>query len=1338
MKHNSFSSMNDTIWQPRRAVTGLMLLLVLAFAYPAQAQTTPALQFAPVVTTFAGGATTSTLCANATDTLGDGCPATQAILSSPTTGDTDAAGNLYFPDSANNVVRRIDATTGIITLVAGEVGSTAQCAGANDTIGDNCPALQAPLNDPRCVRIDRAGNIVIADVSNQVLRSINKSTGIITLLMGEIGKAAHVAPKNTTPLTPLTTEFDNPYIFIYDPAGNLIVSNSTGDSILIAIAINGLIDPVNSKVYTVAGTSAASTGGTTDGNGGLATAATFSTPRGLALDAAENVFIGDYNDEQVRKVTSPGMNGQVTVANLNAALVTDVVGNGTAATTGNGGLGTVAETASPQGLGFDQAGLLYIEQYSSGNDFIRTVNTITDIVNAYAGTGAATFTGDGGPAALATFYTPTALKWNLGNRLTVFDQSNNRLRNIYPTPFFSALGVGATSTQNAAFQAASAVTPSSIVTSNGEFTAGALAGTGCTLNSSVAANTYCTLPINFVPAGPGLRTGQLRVTDSNGNVYNDTLLGVGLSPAAAFYGAVITTVAGNGNAGSTGNGAAATAATVNTPRGGAFDSFGNFYFADSGNNVIREIAKSTGNISIVAGNGVAGFSGDNAAASAAELNAPTGVVVDPAGNLYIADARNNRIREVSNGIITTIAGTGVAGYAGDTGLATLASFNNPSAIAIDNTGTLYIADTGNNALRAFNPNGGVIVTLAGTGTAGDTGDTGVPQLATLNAPTGVFVDLSGNIYIADTGNAVIRQIVPITFGIINFQGTINTIAGTPGGSANTGDGGAATAAGLLNPSGIGVDASGNVYIAAGGQIRIVNPAGIITTIAGTGGAGPYSGEGGSATAAVIPAPAQNLAVDEVGNLYLSDTSGNRILSIAGSNAATLNFGSQTIATSSSPQTVTLYNSGNQALTLSNIVVPTSYTLSNSGANPCTKTTVIAAGGACTFTVTFTPPSVANYASQITITDNALDNAASTQTIPLSGIGVGHLNPTSTTVTFSPASPTYGQTVTVTATVTGSPTPTGTVNFVINSKTTVPEPLVNGVATYQLVGLPAGNDNITANYLGDSVNAGSTGSTSFSVQPAVLTVTANNLSKYPTQANPTLTYTITGFVNGDTAAKVVTGAPAISTTATASSPAGSYPITVTQGTLAATNYTFAFVPGTLTVLSSTFTITIFPTSLSIAAGQNAAVTVTVTPTPGYTGTVALSCSALPANALCTFNNASVAVDPSGPVVTQLTISTNNYSEIATLNSGRQGGGNGKAYWALGLPFLSLYLLFIGKRRRTLLRDVVAILLFATVIQALSGCTTASQNSPAFTGNIVIAGTDKTANTTAQATLVLAIH
>ena len=257
----------------------------------------------------------------------------------------------------------------------------------------------------------------------------------------------------------------------------------------------------------------------------------------------------------------------------------------------------------------------------------------------------------------------------------------------------------------------------------------------------------------------------------------------------------------------------------------------------------------------VAGTGIAGFGGDGGPAKLAMLNQPEGVAVDASGNLYIADTDNNRIRKISpDGIITTVAGTEIAGFSGDSGPASQAQLNHPEGVAVDASGNLYIADTGNNRIRKISPNG-IITTVAGNGIAGFSGDNGPASQAQLNQPEGVAVDASGNIYIADTDNDRIREVSP--------DGMIVTIAGDAGFS---GDGGPASQAQLNHPEGVAVDASGNLYIADTGnnRIRKISPNGIITTVAGNG------------TPAILNAPT-GIAVGASGNLYIADTGNNRIL-----------------------------------------------------------------------------------------------------------------------------------------------------------------------------------------------------------------------------------------------------------------------------------------------------------------------------------------------------------------------------------------------------------------------------------------------------------------------------
>ncbi len=325
---------------------------------------------------------------------------------------------------------------------------------------------------------------------------------------------------------------------------------------------------------------------------------------------------------------------------------------------------------------------------------------------------------------------------------------------------------------------------------------------------------------------------------------------------------LISTVAGTGTGtdGYNGDGGQATAAEFYEPTGVAVDAAGNLFIADTGNSVIRKVSPA-GIITTVAGTGTQGYSGDGGPATAATLNLPWGVAVDGAGDLFIADSFNNVIREVSPaGIITTVAGNGKIGYSGDGGLARNATFFDPRGVAVDAVGDLFIADTYNDVIRKVSPSG-LITTVAGTGTQGYSGDGGPATAATLDGPWGVAVDTTGNLFIADLGNRVIRKVSP--------AGVITTVAGT-GTQGYSGDGGPATAATLNAPWGVAVDTAGNFFIADryNDVIREVSPAGIITTDAGTGTQG-YSGDGGPAPAAKFHEPT-GVAVDAAGDLFIAD------------------------------------------------------------------------------------------------------------------------------------------------------------------------------------------------------------------------------------------------------------------------------------------------------------------------------------------------------------------------------------------------------------------------------------------------------------------------------------
>jgi sugar lactone lactonase YvrE len=358
------------------------------------------------------------------------------------------------------------------------------------------------------------------------------------------------------------------------------------------------------------------------------------------------------------------------------------------------------------------------------------------------------------------------------------------------------------------------------------------------------------------------------------------LLLAAATPAGGAEGTV-TTVAGTKVRGYSGDGGPATEARLYQPRMSISDPAGNVYIADTFNQVIRRIDPS-GVISTVVGvyhpvdDGASDeqcppdFSGDGGPATKAKLSCPHSVAIDDAGNLYVADSGNNRIRKVDgSGTITTIAGTGKFSSGGDGGPATEAGLQSPKGIAFDLAGNLLVADSGNNQIRKIDP-GGTITTIAGTGEPGYSGDGGPATAAKLEAPRTVAVGPSGAVYIAEPNVHRIRK--------VDAKGIISTVAGTSK-AGFSGDGGPAKSAQLDMPRGVGVDGEDNVYIAdsLNHRIRRVGGDGIITTIAGTGQKG-FSGEGGPATEARFFTP-RAVDVDASGNLYVADTYNNRIRKI---------------------------------------------------------------------------------------------------------------------------------------------------------------------------------------------------------------------------------------------------------------------------------------------------------------------------------------------------------------------------------------------------------------------------------------------------------------------------
>src|SRR5271157_293376 len=607
---------------------------------------------------------------------GDGGPATRAQLNAPQGMALDQSGNLYIADSKNNRVR-IVSPAGIINTFAG----TGQVSpGGAGTYNDGGLATDALLHLPAGVAVDKSGNVYIADTGDDLIREVT-TDGLINSIAGDsypgyLGDGSPAA----------TSELHSPEDVAVDSSGNIYIADSANAVIREITASTGIINFIAGSVTTASGATTGTPAVGYSGDGAAANLAGLVTPFALAVDSSGQVYFAENGDSRIRMINTKG-------------IINTIAGNGTAGYSGDGSTGTAAELNFPTGVAVDSSGNVYIADLV--NLRIRKL-TSGGTISTVAGNGKYSYSGDSGQATSAQLNTPQAVASDSSGNLYIADTVNNAVRKV------TAAGV-------------------------------------------------------------------------------------------------ISTIAGNGTAGSGGDGGAAASAQLHSPQGIAVDASGNIYVADTQNARVRKI--SNGAINTVAGSGTAGFGGDSGAATSAQLNIPAGLAVDGAGNLYIADFSNNRVRKVTpGGTITTLAGNGLAGYAGDGGPATGAQLTTPMGVATDSSGNVYIADTGNNAVRMVNSSG-IISTVAGNGLAGYSGDGGQAILAMVGSPTGVAVDPSGNLYISD-GSLRVRKVYS--------SGFITTIAVT-GARGYYGDGGVALFATMNGPAGIALASNGNLYIADSGN-----------------------------------------------------------------------------------------------------------------------------------------------------------------------------------------------------------------------------------------------------------------------------------------------------------------------------------------------------------------------------------------------------------------------------------------------------------------------------------------------------------------------------------------
>ena len=803
--------------------------------------------------------------------IGDGGPATDASLVIPSGVFVDRSGHLYIADSDNNRVRKVNAETGTITTVVGN--------GDPGFSGDGGPATDASLAFPRDIFVDGMGNVYIADTVNNRIRVVE---GIAS---------------PTTIEADVAFEIDVPTVSM--PAlGPAVPGRGPVASTIPPSPGPGLNDPQETgTVRTVAGGSA--------GDGLPAVEASLLHPNGVVVDGEGNLYISDEGNNRVRRVETA------------TGTISTVSGTGLFGFSGDDGPATDARLSVGIGIALDGAGNLYVAD--KRNHRIRRVNVLTGAITTMAGTGKPGFSGDGGPAVDSELSSPEGIAVDRSGNLFVADGDNHHIRMIdvstrLMTTVAGSGGSGYDGDGGSAL-AAQVGSPISIgLDASGNLYVG-MYGWNSDLDASgnfymkmysvlrrVDARTGAVVTVagggEYIPAdaihfsgdgGPATeaRFGALNgiALDAEGNLFVSDWDNHRVRRIDTQTG-IVTTLVGTGVGGFSGDGGPAAEAELSAPGGVALDGKGSLYVADSDNNRVRRMDLLAGTIVTVAGGSV----GDGRPAVEAQLAWPSQTVQDDAGNLYIADTSNHRIRKVDaqTGRISTVAGTGMSGFAGDGGRGEAARLASPSGLAIDTLGNLLIADMKNHRIRKFDPQTGIITTVVGDGFRDEyrsgrfAGDGGPAMDASLNYPAGISVDEADNLYIADTSNRRIRRADATT-------GIITTVAGRswsyPEPDVSSEDNGPATDASLNYPQDVALDGAGNLFIADTGNHRIRKvdlDTGIITTVAGNGfkddsgyGSGRFSGDGGPATDASLNFPS-SVAIDGAGNLLIGDTDNDRV------------------------------------------------------------------------------------------------------------------------------------------------------------------------------------------------------------------------------------------------------------------------------------------------------------------------------------------------------------------------------------------------------------------------------------------------------------------------------
>jgi sugar lactone lactonase YvrE/P pilus assembly chaperone PapD len=1012
-------------------------------------------------------------------------------------------------------------------------------------------ATAVSIYEPTTVAVDATGNVYFAtgNFTSQVYEISTAGTLGLVAGNGAYGYSGDGAGATSAKLS-------NPAGVAVDRFGTVYIADADASVIR-------KVDFSTGFISTVAGTGTPGY----SGDGHAASTAKLNYPSAVAIDGSGNLYIADTYNNVIRKVDTSGN-------------ISTVAGNGTAGYSGDGHAAIGAQLNYPSGVAADSAGNFWIAD--SNNSVIRKIDISTGNISTVAGNGTAGYSGDGHIATNAQLNYPANLTVDRVGNLYIADSYNSVVRKV-------SISTGNIST----------------VAGNGTY--------GSSGNGGLATGAELSYP-------------QGVAVDSTGNLFIAYEINYVLREVNAGSGN-ISIFAGNGYFSYSGDGGPATNAQFDGAYALTVDGSNNLYFADSYNSVIRKVDASTGTIFTVAGNGIWGYSGDGGAATAAQLSYPYGVAVDNAGNLYIADSDNAVIREVdgSTHTINTVAGNGVAGYSGDGGRAIKAQFDGPRALAMDYLGNLYVAEKGNIVVREIDPSG-TISTVAGNGTNGYTGDGGAAVNAQLSGPTGLAVDNSGNLFIADATNAVVREVILNAADTANF-GIIKTVAG----GGTSADPNNALGAIFAYPSGVFVDYSGAIFVSDAQLSKafkitgssFASPAsGVVSTVAGNGSTG-YSGDGSLATSAELFEP-YSLTGDLNGNLLISDINNYRIRSVTSLvtvapvwvlSVTSLNFDPQVLGQGTTQtKSVTVSNPGSRPLTISSVAISGTNAADFTETDNCTSA-AIAARSSCTINVTFAAKISGSETATLTVTSNASKTPA---TVALSGSGISQpaFTLSSSLLIYATQLLGSGASATKSLTITNSGTAPLTVSSLTFSGTNAADFTQTNTCTSASI---APNSTCTINVVFAATATGS--------ESATLTIVSNA---------PTSPQTVS-----------LSGA-GITFAAPSAASGGSTSATVTSGSTA------------------TYSLQVL-----VTGGANLSDSLTLS----------LSCSGAPKGATCT-GPASVVATPGTPGAFTLTVSTTKISSATVGMVARAGDGLLPKGMGLALIPFGMIMLGISRKRRKL--------------------------------------------------------